>query len=133
MKILRPYLINLPKIVDERGNLTFLENPENIPFEIKRAYWIYDIPSGQTRGGHAFKSQNEMIVALSGSVEVYTSDGEYESSIVLNRPSNGYFIPKMTWRQIRNFSSNAVVLIINSHPYDSEDYIYDYSKFATFK
>ena len=133
MNTVRPYLINLPKIVDERGNLTFLENPGNIPFEIKRTYWIYDIPSGQTRGGHAFKTQNEIIIALSGSIEVYSSDGEYESSILLNRPSTGYFIPKMTWRQIINFSSNAVVLIVNSSLYDSEDYIYDYSKFSTFK
>lgn len=128
----RPYLINFPKISDDRGNLTFIQHPDHIPFKIKRAYWVYDIPSGQTRGGHAFKTQEEVIICLSGSVEVYTSNGEIEESYTLNRPFTALFIPKMTWRQLRNFSTNSVVLILNSDYYNQNDYIHAYDSFSTY-
>jgi hypothetical protein len=129
----RPYLINFPKISDDRGNLTFIQNPEHIPFEIQRVYWIYDVPSGQTLGGHAFKTQEEIIITLSGSVEIYTSDGVTEESITLNRPYVGLHIPRMTWRQLRNFSTNTVVLILSSDSFDETDYIRDYNQFSTLK
>ena len=128
----RTNLINFNKISDDRGNLTFIQYPDHIPFKIKRAYWVYDIPSGQTRGGHAFKTQEEVIVCLSGSVEVYTSSGQIEESYTLNRPFTGLFVPKMTWRQLRNFSTNSVVLILNSDYYNQDDYIYAYDSFSTY-
>ncbi len=129
----RPYLINFPKISDDRGNLTFIQNPDHVPFEIQRVYWIYDVPSGQTRGGHAFKTQEEIIITLSGSVEIYTSDGITEESITLNRPYVGLHVPKMTWRQLRNFSTNTVIMILSSHPFNEDDYIRDYSQFSTIR
>ncbi len=129
----RPYLINFPKISDDRGNLTFIQNPDHVPFEIQRVYWIYDVPSGQTRGGHAFKTQEEIIITLSGSVEIYTSDGITEESITLNRPYVGLHVPKMTWRQLRNFSTNTVIMILSSDPFNEEDYIRDYSQFSTIR
>ena len=128
----RTNLINFNKISDDRGNLTFIQYPDHIPFKIKRAYWVYDIPSWQTRGGHAFKTQEEVIVCLSGSVEVYTSSGQLEESYTLNRPFTGLFVPKMTWRQLRNFSTNSVVLILNSDYYNKDDYIYAYDSFSTY-
>ena len=128
----RTNLIKFKKISDDRGNLTFIQYPDHIPFKIKRAYWVYDIPSGQTRGGHAFKTQEEVIVCLSGSVEVYTSSGQIEESYTLNRPFTGLFVPKMTWRQLRNFSTNSVVLILNSDYYNQDDYIYAYDSFSTY-
>jgi hypothetical protein len=129
----RPSLINLIKISDDRGNLTFIQHPDHLPFGIKRAYWIYDVPSGQTRGGHAFKTQKELIVCLSGSLEVYISDGKIEESYNLNRPFNALFVPELNWRQLRNFSTNTVVLILNSDNYNEEDYIYEYELFSTYK
>ncbi|MFM7682762.1 MAG: sugar 3,4-ketoisomerase [Bacteroidota bacterium] len=133
MIVNRPYLINFPKISDDRGNLTFIQYPDHIPFKIKRAYWVYDIPSGQTLKGNAFKTQEEIIITLSGSVEIYTSDGITEESITLNRPYVGLHIPNMTWRQLRNFSTNTVVLILSSKEFDEKDYIRDYNQFSTLK
>lgn len=129
----RPLLINFPKISDYRGNLTFIQYPDHIPFELKRVYWLYDVPSGQIRGGHAFKTQDEIIITLSGSVEIYTSDGVTEDSITLNRPYVGLHVPKLTWRQLRNFSTNTVVMILSSDSYDENDYIIDYSLFSTLR
>jgi hypothetical protein len=129
----RPYLINFSKISDARGNLTFIQFPDHIPFEIHRVYWIYDVPSGQTRGGHAFRTQQEIIITLSGSVEIYTTDGDTEETITLNRPYVGLHVPKMTWRQLRNFSTNTVVMILTSDSFDGQDYIRDYSQFSTFR
>ena len=129
----RPYLINFPKISDFRGNLTFIQYPDHIPFELKRVYWIYDVPSGQIGEGHAFKTQEEIIITLSGSVEIYTSDGVTEDSITLNRPYVGLHVPKLTWRQLRNFSTNTVVMILSSDSYDENDYIIDYSLFSTLR
>jgi dTDP-4-dehydrorhamnose 3,5-epimerase-like enzyme len=129
----RPQLINLNKIADERGNLTFIQFPDHVPFKIRRVYWIYDVPSGQTRGGHAFKSQKELIICLSGSVEVYVSDGKIEESYTLNRPFTALYIPIMTWRQLRNFSTNTVVMIVNSDYIKEEDYIHEYKLFSTYE
>ena len=129
----RPQLINLNKIADERGNLTFIQFPDHVPFKIKRVYWIYDVPSGQTRGGHAFKSQKEVIICLSGSVEVYVSDGKIEESYTLYRPFTALYVPIMTWRQLRNFSTNTVVMIVNSDYFKEEDYIHEYKLFSTYE
>ena len=131
--MIRPNLINLNKITDDRGNLTYIQYPEHVPFKFKRVYWIYDVPSGQTRGGHAFKSQKEVIVCLSGSLEVYISNGTIEESYTLNRPFNALYVPELTWRQLRNFSTNAVVMILNSDYFDEKDYIHEYESFSTYK
>ncbi|MDT3741070.1 MAG: FdtA/QdtA family cupin domain-containing protein [Candidatus Kapabacteria bacterium] len=119
-------LINLPKILDERGNLTFLESNNHIPFEIKRVYWIYDVPGGEKRGGHAFKQQNEFIVALSGSFDVIVNDGKIESRYHLNRSYFGLFIPNGLWREMDNFSTNSVVLVCSSTLFNENDYIPDF-------
>ena len=132
METSRISFLSFPKISDERGNLTYIQYFDHIPFEIKRVYWLYDVPSGQTRGGHAFKSQNEIVIALSGSFQVYLTDGVSEETYILNRPNQGLYIPKMTWRQFRNFSTNTVVLIITSDLFNEEDYINDFSIFKTY-
>ena len=132
MEMSRISFLSFPKISDERGNLTYIQYFDHIPFEIKRVYWLYDVPSGQTRGGHAFKSQNEVVIALSGSFQVYLTDGVSEETYILNRPNQGLYIPKMTWRQFRNFSTNTVVLIITSDLFNEEDYINDFSIFKTY-
>ena len=125
-------LINLPKIKDPRGNLSFFENNQQIPFEIKRTYWIYDVPGGETRGGHAFKEQQEFIVALSGSFEVVVNDGEKEQTFLLNRSYTGLYIPSKMWRQMRNFSTNSLALIVSDKPYKANDYIRDFKEFVNF-
>lgn len=125
-------LINLPKIKDPRGNLSFFENNQQIPFEIKRTYWIYDVPGGETRGGHAFKEQQEFIVALSGSFEVVVNDGENEQVFLLNRSYTGLYIPSKMWRQMRNFSTNSLALIVSDRPYEKNDYIRYFKEFVNF-
>jgi len=123
-------LIDLPKIEDPRGNLTFIEELVHIPFKIARAYWIYDVPGGEVRGGHAYRNLEEVIVALSGSFDVAVDDGSGAEQIYhLNRSYKGLYIPKMTWRQLRHFSTNAVAFILASMPYAPDDYIYDYKEF----
>jgi len=124
-------IINLPKIFDPRGNLTVIEELKQIPFEIARTYWIYDVPGGEIRGSHAFKEQQEIIVALSGSFDVITHDGEKEQKHSLNRSYFGLYLPPMTWRTIENFSTNAVCLVISSHAFDENDYIRDFNEFLT--
>jgi len=124
-----PHIINLPKIIDERGNLTFFEGGTHIPFEIKRVYWIYDVPGGEIRGGHAFKEQHEFIVALSGSFDVVIYEGLNKSRYHLNRSYYGLFIPKGFWREIDNFSTNSVVLVCSSTFFDKSDYIRDFELF----
>ena len=126
-------IINLPKIYDPRGNLSFIEENIQIPFSIKRAYWIYDVPGGQVRGGHAFKLQKEFIVALSGSLEVITNDGAYEKVYRLNRGYFGLYIPNNIWRQMKNFSTNTLVLVLSSTHYDQTDYIRNFSTFLKHK
>lgn len=121
-------IIDLPKVEDERGNLTFVENNQ-IPFDIKRVYWIYDVPGGQERGGHAFKEQKEMIVSLSGSFDVVINDGSDESRFHLNRSYYGLYIPNLLWRHMENFSTNAVALVLSSTLYSADDYIHDFDFF----
>jgi hypothetical protein len=125
--------IDLPKIIDERGNLTFLQFPQQVPFEVKRVFWTYGIPGGETRGGHAYKTQEEIIVALSGSFDIVIShpDGSTEK-ISLNRSYYGIYVPALTWRHMENFSTNALSLHISSAVYNREEYIYNYDTFAAF-
>jgi len=123
------YRINLPKISDPRGNLSFLEGGNHIPFEIKRAYWIYDVPGGQIRGGHAYRTLNEFIIALSGSFDVVLNNGKKEEIFSLNRSYYGLYVPNMIWRRMENFSTNSLCLILASQTYNPDDYIYDYHKF----
>ncbi len=119
-------LIDLPKITDPRGNLTFIEQEEHVPFQIKRVYWIYDVPGGQIRGGHAFKEQEELVVALSGSFDVVVNDGQEEKRYHLNRSYNGLYIPNMLWRHMDNFSTNSVALVLSSTFFHEDDYIRDF-------
>jgi hypothetical protein len=122
-------IINLPKIDDDRGNLTFIEGGKHIPFNIQRVYWIYDVPGGQTRGGHAYRQLEEVIIALSGSFDVVIDDGVETRKYSLNRSYYGLYIPKMAWRQLENFSTNALCLILASLPYSEDDYIFEYDEF----
>lgn len=126
-------IINLPKFEDPRGNLSFIEEFKQIPFKIERTYWIYDVPGGQVRGGHAFKAQQEFIVALSGSFDVIVDDGKEKKSFSLNRSYYGLFIPNRLWRQMINFSTNALALVISSTHYDADDYIYNYDEYLKFR
>ena len=123
-------LIQFPKILDERGNLSFFENFAQIPFDIKRVYWIYDVPGGEKRGGHAYKNLQEVVIALSGSFDVVLNDGEKEMRFTLNRSYNGLYIPKMTWRFMDNFSTNSTALIVADQVYDESEYIREYEKFS---
>ena len=125
-------IIELPKFLDERGNLSFAENFAQIPFEIKRTYWLYDVPGGVERGGHAEMRNEELIIALSGAFEIVVDDGCRQKSFVLNRSYYGLYIPNGLWREIREFSTNAVALEFGSIPYDVNDYIRDYETFLAF-
>ena len=122
-------ILNLPKIGDARGNLSIIEQLKQIPFEIKRAYWIYDVPGGYDRGGHAYKENQEFIVALSGSFEVILDDGENKMQYSLNRSYMGLYVPKGIWRIMKNFSTNSLALVLSSTEYSAEDYILDYEEF----
>jgi hypothetical protein len=124
-----PKIIQLPKIEDSRGNLSFYESLNHIPFKIERSYWIYDVPGGQKRGGHAFKAQNEFIIALSGSFDVKLNDGKAEQIFSLNRSYYGLYVPNMIWREMLNFSTNSLALIVSSSNYSEADYIRDYNLF----
>lgn len=125
-------IIELPKFLDDRGNLSFAENNNQIPFEIKRTYWLYDVPGGITRGGHAEKNNEELVIAISGSFEIYVDDGKESKSFTLNRSYYGLYIPKGLWREIKEFSSNSVALEFGSIAYDVSDYIRDYNEFLSF-
>ena len=129
MKLKEPSLIKLPKYLDVRGNLSFIEEDSHVPFKIKRVYWIYDVPGGEVRGAHAFKNTEELIVALSGSFDVILHDGEVEYRYHLNRSYFGVLVPKMTWRLLENFSTNSLAVVIASTEYDENDYIWDFDKF----
>jgi hypothetical protein len=122
-------IFNLPKIEDIRGNLSFIEENRHIPFKIERTYWIYDVPGGEIRGGHAFKKQEEFIVALSGSFDVLIEDGKLKQVFSLNRSYYGLYIPAGFWRQMRNFSTNSVALVLSSTKFSEEDYIRNYDDF----
>lgn len=126
---MKPRIINLPKIPDNRGNLSFVEENNHIPFKIERSYWIYDVPGGETRGGHAYRENQEFIIALSGSFDVLVHDGEEEHIFTLNRSYYGLYIPKGMWRQMKEFSTNSLALVLASIKYNKEDYIRDYNEF----
>jgi len=126
-------ILTLPKITDQRGNLSFVESLNHIPFDIKRVYWIYDVPGGEKRGGHAFKEQQEVVIALSGSFDVIIDDGNKQFIYNLNRSYKGIYIPNGFWREINNFSTNSVALILSSTYYDKKDYIRNYNKFLNYK
>ncbi|MBE0679714.1 MAG: WxcM-like domain-containing protein [Bacteroidales bacterium] len=128
-KIISPLLINLPKFLDQRGNLSYIEEGTHIPFSIRRVYWIYDVPGGETRGGHAFKNTDEFIVALSGSFDVVLNDGVNEYRYPLNRSYYGLLVPRMTWRVMENFSTNSLALVIASTDFDQGDYLRDFPTF----
>lgn len=125
-----PQIIQLPKIIDKRGNLSFFENNDQIPFVIKRTYWIYDVPGGEFRGGHAYRENEEFIVALSGSFDVIIDDGTEKQVFKLNRSYYGLYVPKMYWREMNNFSTNSLSLIVSNTEYNENDYIYDYDDFC---
>jgi hypothetical protein len=132
MQIDQPVIIQLPKFLDPRGNLSFLESNNQIPFEIKRTYLIYDVPGGEQRGGHAFKQQREFIIALSGSFDVVVKDKNGDQATFnLNRSYFGLYIPNGLWRHMENFSTNAVCLVTSSTHYEDSDYIRDFDLFTT--
>jgi oxalate decarboxylase/phosphoglucose isomerase-like protein (cupin superfamily) len=122
-------LIQFPKILDPRGNLTFIEQERHIPFKIARVYWIYDVPGGEQRGGHAFREQKEVIIALSGSFDVLLDDGTAQKIVHLNRAYHGLYVPRMIWRRMQNFSTNAVAYVLACCPYSEADYIRDYDEY----
>lgn len=124
-------LIQLPKFLDARGNLSFVEEFKHIPFKIARTYWIYDVPGGEVRGGHAYKENQEFIMALSGSFDVILDDGQEKKTFSLNRSYYGLYVPKGIWREMNNFSTNSLALILSSTLYNPEDYIYDYQQFKS--
>ena len=128
-----PEIIQLPKFLDVRGNLSFVENFKQIPFEIKRTYWLYDVPGGECRGGHAYRENEEFIIALSGAFDVIVDDGKEKRTFTLNRSYYGLYIPKGLWREMENFSSNAFALELGSAAYSEQDYIRDYDEFQTLK
>lgn len=126
-------IIELPKFADPRGNLSFVEQLNHIPFEIKRTYWIYDVPGGESRGGHAFKMNEEFIVALSGAFDVIVDDGQEKKTFTLNRSYYGLYIPAGLWREMANFSTNSLALEFGSIHYDRGDYVEDYEQFLKLK
>lgn len=128
----RVEIIQLPKFDDPRGNLSFIEEFKQIPFKIERTYWIYDVPGGQIRGGHAFKEQQELIVALSGSFDVVVDDGKVKQTYSLNRSYYGLYIPAGIWRQIQNFSTNSLALVLSSTVFNDADYIREYNEFKKY-
>lgn len=125
-------IIELPKITDPRGNLTFAEGLDKVPFDIKRAYWVYDVPAGESRGGHAHKKLRQLVIALSGSFHVTLDNGHERETVMLNHPWQGLLIDTNTWRTLEDFSSGAVCLVIASEHYEEDDYIYDYDEFLTY-
>lgn len=126
-------VIELPRFLDSRGNLSFAEQLNHIPFEIKRTYWIYDVPGGESRGGHAYILNQEFVVALSGAFDVIVDDGHQKKSFTLNRSYYGLFIPAGLWREMGNFSTNSLALEFGSEHFSKEDYIRDYELFKTMK
>lgn len=126
-------IIELPKFTDPRGNLSFVEQVTHIPFEISRTYWIYDVPGGESRGGHAFKKNQEFIVSLSGAFDVIVDDGIEKKTFTLNRSYYGLYIPAGLWRSMNNFSTNSLALEFGSISYSREDYVEDYEQFLKLK
>ncbi len=133
MTVYNVSLIELPKFLDARGNLSFAQNNTHIPFEIKRTYWLYDVPGGESRGGHAYRETEEFVIALSGSFDVIVDDGKEKKTFHLNRSYYGLYIPKGMWREMDNFSTNSLALEFASTNYNPEDYIRDYNEFLNLK
>jgi hypothetical protein len=129
MRLDQVKMIDLPKVLDHRGNLSFIEEKKHVPFEIKRVYWIYDVPGGEIRGSHAYKTLDELIIALSGSFDVVLHDGIEEKKYSLNRSYNGLYVPRMLWRRLENFSTNSLCLILASDSFKKSDYIRDFEEF----
>lgn len=127
----KPRIIELPKFLDRRGNLSFIEEFKQIPFKIERTYWIYDVPGGEHRGGHAYRENEEFIVALSGSFDVILDDGKEKHTYSLNRSYYGLYVPKGYWREMNNFSTNSLALVLASTPYNPDDYIRNYEEFKS--
>jgi hypothetical protein len=125
-------IIELPKITDPRGNLTVAEQMKNVPFDIKRVYWTYDVPGGESRGGHAHKSLYQLVVAMSGSFTVTLDNGKEQKTILLNHPWQGLLIKPNTWRTLDDFSSGAVCMVLASELFEEEDYIYEYDEFLKY-
>lgn len=128
-----PRLCELPRFLDKRGNLSFIEELKQIPFKIERSYWIYDVPGGEERGGHAYRKNHEFIVSLSGSFDVNLDNGSEKMTFSLNRSYYGLYVPSGWWRTMDNFSTNSFALILASIPYNPEDYIRDYEEFILWK
>lgn len=126
-------LLKLPRIFDERGNLSFIEANRHIPFEMKRVYWLYDVPGGEKRGGHAYKTTHECIIALSGSFDIKVNNGDEWTTYSLNRSYLGLYLPPMHFRMLDNFSTNSFCLVLSSNLYDEEDYLYDFEQFRYLK
>lgn len=126
-------IIELPKILDERGNLSFLEEGRHIPFQINRTYWIYDVPGGEVRGGHSYYTNEELIIALSGSFDVVLNDGKEEKVFSLNRSYYGLYVPSGIWRHMENFSTNALGFIVASTSFNEADYEREYTRFIESK
>ncbi len=124
-------LIDLPKIPDDRGNLSFFENEKHIPFTIQRVYWIYDVPGGEQRGGHAYRTMQEFIIALSGSFDVVLFDGKEEKKFTLNRSYYGLYVPKMIWRSMENFSTNALAFTATDQLFSESDYIREMNEYKS--
>jgi len=124
-------LLELPKIADPRGNLTFIEGMKHVPFEISRVYYLYDVPGGETRGGHAHRTLEQFIIAAMGSFDVLLDDGFDRKRVFLNRSYYGLYVPRMVWRELENFSSGSVCLVLASHPYDEADYYRSYEEFRS--
>lgn len=129
----KPVIINLPRFLDARGNLSFVEQENHIPFAIRRTYWLYDVPGGESRGGHAYKQNEEFIVALSGSFDVMLDDGSEKRRFTLNRSYYGLYVPKGLWREMDNFSTNSLAMVLSSTGYDALDYVRDYDEFLKLK
>lgn len=126
-------LVELPRFLDARGNLSFVEQMNHIPFEIKRTYWIYDVPGGEARGGHAFRQNQEFVVAMSGAFDVVVDDGHTQKTFTLNRSYYGLYVPAGLWRSLENFSTNSLALEFGSTQYNEADYVYDYETFLRLK
>jgi len=126
-------IINLPKYLDSRGNLSFVQQEDHIPFVIRRTYWLYDVPGGESRGGHAYRENDEFIISLSGSFDVIVDDGIEKQTFQLNRSYYGLYVPQGIWREMENFSTNSLALVLSSTDYSAGDYVRDYNKFLILK
>lgn len=126
-------IVELPKFLDKRGNLSFAEQLKHVPFKIERTYWIYDVPGGEARGGHAYKDNQEFVIALSGSFDVEIDDGKKKQLFSLNRSYYGLYMPNGLWREMRNFSTNSLALVLSSTPYSEVDYIRSYDEFLKWR